>query len=225
LQVVSNRLTRLEKDVKKPRPDRDELQAEFDALKPIGEILNNGESLQEMEFSDQQEKACKSFSLLTRKRQLILLNTSDSEVNDDVVSQLESGGFCVVSAPFGLELEVQEFPEEERAEFSEEMGLGEPCGSRVLRAIFEITDLITFFTCNEKEVHAWLLKQGGSALEAADSIHSDLARGFIRVEVQSVDDLLRLGSEREVKAAGLHHVEGKEYVIQNGDEIVVRFNV
>ncbi|MCH7988680.1 MAG: DUF933 domain-containing protein, partial [Planctomycetes bacterium] len=128
-------------------------------------------------------------------------------------------------APIGLELDVQALPEEERAEFSAEMGLSESCARRVLRAIFEITDLITFYTCNEKEVHAWLLKKGASALEAADSIHSDLARGFIRVEVQPVDDLIRLGSERDVKAAGLHHVEGKEYAIQNGDEIVVRFNV
>jgi GTP-binding protein YchF len=225
LQVVSNRVARLEKDAKKPRPDRDELQAEFEALKPIEEKLNNGESLQEMEFNEPQEKACKSFALLTRKRQFLLLNTSDSGVDADVVSQLEMRGFCVVSAPIGLELEVQALPEEERVEFSAEMGLGESCARRVLRAIFEITDLITFYTCNEKEVHAWLLRQGASALEAADSIHSDLARGFIRVEVQSVDDLLRLGSEREVKAAGLHHVEGKEYLIQNGDEIVVRFNV
>jgi len=178
-----------------------------------------------MEFSEPQEKACKSFALLTRKRQLLLLNTSDSEVNEDAVGQLESRGYCVVSAPIGLELEVQALPADERAEFSAEMGLGEPCARRVLQAIFEITNLITFYTCNEKEVHAWLLKQGSSALEAADSIHSDLARGFIRIEVQSVNDLLRLGSEREVKAAGLHHVEGKEYVIQDGDEILVRFNV
>jgi ribosome-binding ATPase YchF (GTP1/OBG family) len=142
LQVVSNRVARLEKDVLKPRPDRDELRAEIEALKPLEEKLNNGESLQEMAFSDQQEKECKSFALLTRKRQLLLLNTSDSEVNEDVVGQLESRGYCVVSAPIGLELEVQALPAEERAEFSAEMGLGEPCARRVLQAIFEITHLI-----------------------------------------------------------------------------------
>jgi len=225
LQVVGNRVSRLRKDATKPRPDRDQLQAELEALKPIEEKLNNGELLLEIELNELQEHACKSFALLTRKRQLILLNTVDSKVDEDVVSQLESRGYEVVSAPVGLELEVQALPEENQVEFAEEMGLGEPCAQRVLRAIFEITDQITFYTCTEKEVHAWLLNRGATALEAADSIHSDLARGFIRVEVQSVKDLLRLGSEREVKAAGLHHIEGKDYIMQDGDEILVRFNV
>jgi len=105
------------------------------------------------------------------------------------------------------------------------MGLGEPCASKVLHALFQVTDQITFYTSDEKEVHAWLLHRGGSALDAAGTIHTDLARGFIRAEIMAVDDLLRLGSEREVKAAGLQHVEGKEYVMRDGDEIVVRFSV
>jgi len=103
--------------------------------------------------------------------------------------------------------------------------LGEPCRERLLRAIFQVTDQITFYTCAEKEVHAWLLQRGSTALDAADAIHSDLARGFIRAEIMPTDDLVRLGSERELKAAGLHHVEGKDYVVQNGDDIVIRFNV
>ena len=77
----------------------------------------------------------------------------------------------------------------------------------------------------EKEVHAWLLKRGSNAVEAAGTIHTDLARGFIRAEVMSTADLLRLGSEREVKAAGLHRTEGKDYIVHDGDEIVIRFNV
>ena len=119
-----------------------------------------------------------------------------------------------MAAPVGLELEVQQLPAEDREEFAKEMGLGEPCASRVLRAIFEVTEQITFYTSDEKEVHAWLLQRGGTALDAAGTIHTDLARGFIRAEIVAVDDLLRLGSEREVKAAGLHRVEGKEYAMQ-----------
>ena len=88
-----------------------------------------------------------------------------------------------------------------------------------------MTEQITFYTSDEKEVHAWLLHRGGTALDAAGTIHTDLARGFIRAEIMAVEDLLRLGSEREVKAAGLQHVEGKEYVMRDGDEIVVRFSV
>jgi ribosome-binding ATPase YchF (GTP1/OBG family) len=134
-------------------------------------------------------------------------------------------GLPFVSAPVGLELEVQQLPPEDRETFAKEMGLGEPCAARILRSIFEVTDQITFFTSDEKEVHAWLLPHGGTALEAAGTIHSDLGRGFIRAEITACEDLLRLGSEREVKAAGLQHVQGKDYVMRDGDEIVVRFSV
>ncbi len=225
LQVVSNRVERLRKDATKPRPDREELQAELQALEPIEKVLSDGKSLRDFQFSELQQKLVKTFALLTRKQQLIVINTEDSNCDESTVGKLEEQGYRVVTAPFGLELEVQSLSEEDRAEFAQEMGLGEPCGERLLSAIFEVTEQITFYTCDEKEVHAWLLHRGSTALEAADSIHSDLARGFIRAEIMSVEDLLRLGSEREVKAAGLHHVEGKDYAVQDGDEIVVRFNV
>lgn len=225
LQVVTNRMGRLEKDILKPRPDREQLQAEIAALEPIAARLNEGRSVADMDFSEPQDKATKSFSLLTRKKQLLILNTADSTQAADAAKKLEAAGYRVVAAPVGLELEVQQLPAEDREEFAKEMGLGEPCVTRVLRAIFEVTEQITFYTSDEKEVHAWLLQRGGTALDAAGTIHTDLARGFIRAEIVAVDDLLRLGSEREVKAAGLHRVEGKEYAMRDGDEIVVRFSV
>jgi ribosome-binding ATPase len=225
LQVVTNRMGRLEKDILKPRPDREQLQAEIAALQPIAARLNEGRSVADMVFSEAQDKATKSFSFLTRKKQLVILNTADSTQAADAAKKLEAAGYRVVAAPIGLELEVQQLPPEDREEFAKEMGLGEPCATKVLRAIFEVTEQITFYTSDEKEVHAWLLQRGGTALDAAGTIHTDLARGFIRAEIVAVDDLLRLGSEREVKAAGLHRVEGKDYAMRDGDEIVVRFSV
>ncbi len=225
LQVISRRIERLEKDVTKPRPDREQLAKELEALRPLAERLEAGQTLQDVSLTREQQAATRSFALLTRKQRLIVLNTADSAVDADTVAAIEDRGLRVVSGPIGLELELQSLPEDERADFAREMGISEPCRDRVLRAIFEITDRITFYTCDEKEVRAWLLKRGSTALEAADTIHSDLARGFIRAEVMAVDDLLRLGSEREVKAAGLHHVEGRDYIVQDGDEIVIRFNV
>ncbi|MEW4527685.1 DUF933 domain-containing protein [Maioricimonas sp. JC845] len=225
LQIVSNRIERLRKDLTKPLPNRDELAAELDGLEPLEARLSEGETLRDLEFSEAQEKATRSFSLLTRKQHLVLLNTADSEVDDEVVAKIEALGPPVVAGPLGLELEVQQLGDEDRELFAEEMGLGEPCRDRVIRAIFKLTDYITFYTCDEKEVHAWLLKRGSDAVEAAGSIHSDLARGFIRAEVMSVEDLLRLGSEKEVRAAGLHRTEGKDYIVQDGDEIVIRFSV
>src|SRR5579872_3075625 len=225
LQVLQNRIERLELSVKKNRPDREESAEELLLVKPIQELLQSSKLLRHVEFTLDQEKVTKSFSLLTRKPQLILLNTADATVNESVVRQLTESGYRVVAAPLGLELEVQALDESERAAFAADFGLKEPSRDRVLRAIFEATEQITFFTSDEKEVRAWLLRRGSTALEAAGTIHTDLARGFIRAEIMAVDDLLRLGSEREVKAAGLHRVEGKDYAMRDGDEIVVKFSV
>lgn len=225
LQVLKNRIDRLEMSVKKNRPDREESQEELLLLRPIEELLQGGKLLRNVELTAEQEKCMRSFSLLTRKPQLILLNTSDATVDGSVVANLEAAGYRVVAAPLGLELEVQALDESERAAFAADFGLGEPSRDRVLRAIFEATQQITFFTSDEKEVRAWLLKRGSTAFDAAGTIHTDLARGFIRAEIMAVDDLLRLGSEREVKAANLYHTVGKDHVMRDGDEIVVRFNV
>jgi len=225
LQVVSNRVERLKKDVTKPVSNRDQLRAELDSLLPVEERLSGGNTLIDMEFDEALDKATRSFQLLSRKRHLVLLNTTDSSVDATVVKKLEDLGYIVVAGPLGLELEVAQLPESDRAEFAKEMGLSGSSKDRVLQAIFKLTDYITFYTSDEKEVHAWLLKRGSNAIEAADTIHSDLARGFIRAEVMSVDDLLRLGSEKEVKAAALYRIEGKDSIIQDGDEIVIRFSV
>jgi ribosome-binding ATPase YchF (GTP1/OBG family) len=225
LQVVNNRIDRLKKDVTKPVPNRAQIQEELDSLLPIAAKLDAGSTLHDFAFNEVQEKTTRSFSLLSRKRHLVLLNTTDSNIDSKQVAAIEAMGNPVVAGPFGLELEVAALPEADRAVFAEEMGLGESSRLRVLRAIFELTDYITFYTCDEKEVHAWLLKRGANAVEAAGTIHTDLARGFIRADVMSTADLLRLGSEREVKAAGLHRTEGKDYIVRDGDEIVVKFSV
>lgn len=224
MTVVNNRVERLKKDVNKPRPDRDELRAELEAIEPIAIKLSEGIAARELEFTEAQEKFTRSFALLTRKRQIVVLNTADANFDEAVVNKLTEQGHTVVAAPLGLELELMALDTEEREMFAEEMGLGEPSREQLLQAVFKVTDQITFYTSGEKEVHAWLMKRGGTALDAADSIHSDLARAFIRAEIMSSADLLRLGSERELKAAGLHHVEGKEYIVQHGDEIFIKAN-
>ncbi|MFN0053677.1 MAG: DUF933 domain-containing protein [Planctomycetales bacterium] len=225
LSVLQNRIERLETSVKKNRPDKEASQQELALLKPIEALLQEGKLLRHVELTDEQDKATRSFSLLTRKPQLILLNTADAAFDAAVVQKLADLGYPVVAAPLGLELEVQALDESERGTFAAELGLGDPSRERVLRAIFEATQQITFYTSDEKEVRAWLLRRGSSALEAAGTIHTDLARGFIRAEIMAVDDLLRLGSEREVKAANLYHTVGKDHVMRDGDEIVVRFSV
>lgn len=225
LQVVNNRVERLKKDIIKPRPDRDELQKELDCLMPVVKCLEEGKPVRVLKLDEAQEKATRTFSLLTIKKQLVVLNTADSDVDQSIVKELESAGQNVIGGPFGLELELAALPEEERAEFAAEMGLGEPSRSRLLKSLFDVTDQITFYTSGEKEVHAWLLKRGSTVLEAADSIHSDLARGFVRAEVWPVDEFLKFGSERDLKAAGVNQVVGKDYIVQDGDEVFIRSGV
>jgi len=121
-----------------------------------------------------------------------------------------------------LEAELAELPEEEAAEFR---GAGESALGEVVRRLAETLDLITFFTAGEKETRAWTLRRGQTALDAAATIHTDIARGFIRCEVIRWDDLVRLGSHAEVARAGLQKLEGKTYVVEDGDVLNVRFNV
>ena len=225
LQIVTNRVSRLEIDAPKPRPDREELQAELEALRPMAEALETHLNLDGIEFTDLQQHLCRSFSLLTIKKRLVLINTADTDSDDDTIAALEAAGHRVMVAAVGLELELEALEEADRIEMARELGLSGSCRNELLQAILQTADLITFYTCAEKEVHAWLLRRGSTAVDAADSIHSDLARGFIRAEVTPCDKLLELGSEKEVKAAGLWHVEGKDYVVQDGDELFIRSGV
>lgn len=227
LQIVTNRIDRVKKDFAKPKPatEKELMQAELDALGPLEAALTAGQPIRSLTLSEDQLKAVRAFSLLSGKPQLAVLNTAESRFDQTLIDKLSAAGVAGLAAPVGLEQEIESLPPDDRAVFAEEMGLSESAKARVARAIFEITEQITFYTCDEKEVHAWLLHRGESALDAAGTIHTDLARNFIRAEIMQVEDLLRLGSEKEVKAAGLFRLEGKEYVMQDGDEIVVRANV
>ena len=227
LAIISNRVEKLKKDLAKPKsgPEKELLQAEYDALVPVEATLAAGEPVRSMKLTGDQEKTTRSFSLLSGKTILVVLNTAESKFDPALIDRVAQLGFQAIAAPVGLEQEIEALPEEDRAIFAEEMGLTESCKTRVARAVFEATEQITFYTCDEKEVHAWLLHRGETALDAAGTIHTDLAKHFIRAEIMSTDDLLRLGSEKEVRAAGLYRVEGKEYVMRDGDEILVRANV
>jgi ribosome-binding ATPase YchF (GTP1/OBG family) len=129
---------------------------------------------------------------------------------------------CPTGIDLKLEAELAELPPEEAAEFR---GAGESALGEVVRRLAETLDLITFFTAGEKETRAWTLRRGETAIDAAATIHTDIARGFIRCEVIRWDDLVRLGSHAEVSRAGLQKLEGKTYVIEDGDVLNVRFNI
>lgn len=225
LEIVSNRIARLEESIKKPRPDRKEQIEEKALLENMQQQIEAGAPLREMELSPAEQKSVRSFQLLSLKPLLAIVNTVDDESQPQRFQTLGGDALQVIAAPVGLEAELAQMEPAEAAAFREEMGVGSFDRDALVRAIMVASGQMLFFTAGEKEVRTWMFLRGGTALAAADGIHSDLARGFIRAEIMTVDDLVRLGSEREVKAAGLARNEMKDYVVQDGDILNIKFSV
>ena len=224
LEIVTGRCDRLRESVKKPRPNREQEQAELAAIEPLVDHLEAGRPVNEIELNEEQEKAIRSFCLLTQKPCVVVVNLGDDEDG----SQYEAASTAetpILALPISLELELSKMEADEQDQFRQEMGVKGYDRDGLIRKLMDASGQMLFFTAGDKEVRTWLIHQGGTALEAADGIHSDLARGFIRAETISCDDLVRLGSEREVKAANLMRQEPKDYVIQDGDIVNIRFSV
>jgi GTP-binding protein YchF len=225
LGIVAGRVERLQDSTKKPRPGRDQELIELAALEPLVAVLESGKPLTSITMSDDQLKATRSFRLLTEKPKLIILNIADDNTNPAPLLAKLPADTTALAIPIGLELELERMPANERAAFKQELGITGYDRDGLLRTILDVSGQMLYFTAGEKEVRTWMLRKGGTALEAADNIHSDLARGFIRAETMSCEDLVRLGSEREIKAAGLVRQEPKDYVIRDGDILNIKFSV
>jgi len=214
LSIVLNRVERLRESVKRPKPNRAQEQEELATLEPIAAHLESGRPLHEMGLTEPQSRAIKSFQLLTDKPRRVIINTGD----DQVPSQTDVGEKQKAFAfPVPLQLELVDMAADERKQFCQEMEITPMDSGLLLREFMDASGQMLFFTAGEKEVRSWLIPQGATAEMAADCIHSDLARGFVRAERMTCHDLFRLGSEREIKAHNLMSKEPKDYVVQDGD--------
>ena len=224
MMVIEKRVERLRKDVNKPIPEQEHRRLELAALERCIGALEQGQTLDQVELNEVEEKLLRGFGLLTRKPCIQVVNVSEADAaSSDALSGLppeSSLAFCAK-----LEDEIGELNEADRAEFLADLGIRELARDRLLRLSYELLGLLSFFTVGADEVRAWTLNKGATTLDAAAAIHSDLARGFIRADVMKFEDLERLGSEREVKAKGLAKLEGRESVVEDGDIVHVRFNV
>jgi hypothetical protein len=222
---VERKLQRLEEERQRGGYSRDKtLIAHEEALfKRLSETLSQGMPLRNETFSDEEEKLLSSYALLSRKPQVIVINQSEDQpqIQLDTVSARTE----IIYMPTKLEMEIAQLPPEDAAPFLAEYGIKEPSLDRFIRLSYGLLDLITFFTAAEKEVHAWTLKNGATALEAAGRVHSDMERGFIRAEVVSFEDLITLGGYAEARQAGKLRLEGKGYHVQDGDVVTIRFNI
>lgn len=219
LIVVGNRAERLEASVKKPRPDREQQLKELDVVKRIQAALDAGNTVASLGLTDEERKLLRSFGLLTDKPEVVVVNTSDGHNVPEAVLELAPDALAIDAK---LELELAQMSPDERSAFMADLGITELGRDRIIRRAYDAVGIITFFTAGEPEVRGWNLERGGSAVDAAGKIHTDLAKGFIRAEVTAFDDLARLGNMKEVKAQNLLRLEGKDYVVKDGDVVFFR---
>ncbi len=226
LELIENRLEKIERDLKRGVKD---LKYEAALLNRCKRELENANSLKEMDFDAKEIKVLSGFSFLSIKPRLIALNISESdiprrnEIERRVNLQLPKENLISICAK--IQSEIAELPQDEIPQFLDEMGLKISASDKIISKTRRMLDLITFLTASEQEAHAWDLKKGGTAWEAAGVIHSDMQRGFIRAEVFKFDDLKEYGSVAKLKANGLIRTEGKDYRVSDGDVLQIRFKV
>ncbi|HOA20023.1 MAG TPA: redox-regulated ATPase YchF [Sedimentibacter sp.] len=229
LEVMSKRLDKLSKMVKNDKS----LQAEFELVQKIVQGLENEKQARYLSYTDEEQKLLKTFNLITSKPVLYVANVDESYLSDpsgnkyvDIVKEYASRDNSEVIVICGkIEEEISVLDEDEKKEFLEEMGLKESGLDKLIRASYRLLGLISFFTTGPMESKAWTIVKGTKAPQAAGKIHSDMERGFIRAEVTKYDDVVKLGSMHAAKEKGLMRLEGKDYVMEDGDIVLFRFNV
>lgn len=225
LVIIEKRLERLNKVPKAALKGDDIIHAKV--LPPIKDILESGKALRNETFSKEEEASLKSFSLWSQKPLLVVLNTSENTGN---VSEqfLKASGFSgsALSICCKVEAEIAELPNDDRKSFLESLGIARPAFESVIQSSFQLLQRIYYFTVGEDEVRAWIIKDGSTAPQAAAAIHKDFERGFIKAEVVSYTDFISTGASiQSAKSAGKLRLEGKEYIVKDGDIINFRFNV
>jgi GTP-binding protein YchF len=230
LETVDKRIGKVEKIAK--QKDKAAM-AEFEVLSKLKEAFEAEKPARTVEFTEEQEKLVKGFQLLTMKPVLYVANVGEEDAadasNNQYVQQVrefaEKDNAEVIVVCAKIEEEIAELDDEEKAMFLQELGIEESGLDQLIRAAYHLLGLATYFTAGEPEVRAWTFKKGMKAPECAGIIHSDFERGFIRAEVVSYDDLIEAGSMVGAREAGKVRLEGKDYVVQDGDVIHFRFNV
>jgi hypothetical protein len=227
LETLDRRKQRVEKKV---RAGDKKAGFEMTFLQQLTELLNKGEWLGNLQYTPEERVILDECQLLAAKPVLFVANISDGANADEAMVKTvrdfaEKRSARVVTICGQIEAELSALPEEDRGAFLKDMGLTESGLVRLTREAYALLNLITFFTAGETESRAWPLRKGLTAPQAAGKIHSDMERGFIRAEVYHYDDLVACGSEAKVKEKGLFRLEGREYVIKEGDVVYFRFNV
>ena len=233
LETLEKKRERRAKDAKAPGKPGEEARADLALYDKLKAVLDAGRPARSVPLADDERPRARELFLLTAKPVLYVANVDEAQLHQldsdplvrKVASLAEKERARSVAICSKVEAEIQQLPEEERAEFLAHAGLDEPGLNKLVREGFELLGLSSYFTVGEDECRAWVLKKGTRAPQAAGVIHTDFERGFIKAEVIRWDELLRHGSESAARAKGALRVEGKEYVVQDGDVVHFLFNV
>jgi hypothetical protein len=221
LELVEKRIARLSKERSDPR--------ELELMKRLEVELTAEHPLRGALLDEAERKLISGYRFLSQKPLLLVLNVPEDRAGapapDDLAEAARERGLGLVALSAQVEMDIAQLPPVEQVEFLASLGLGEAAVNRFIRAAFELIDLISMLTAGPDECRAWPISRGLPAPRAAGKIHSDIERGFIRAEVVRWDDLIALGSEAKCRDAGKLRVEGKEYIIEDGDVVNFRFNV
>jgi hypothetical protein len=225
LVVTENRLERIDHSIGRGIKDAP-LLAEQKALRKVHDQLNAGCPIRDMELTDDEQKLIRGFQFLTAKPLIAILNSDEERFGaDEKLLGSLSRSHTAIEFAGTFEMELAQLDESEARAFMQDIGIEHSARDRLTQVVYRILGLISFFTVGEDEVRAWTITIGSTAVQAAGAIHSDLARGFIRAECFTYDDLISAGSEKAVKQRGLLRLEGKDYVVNDGDVLSIRFNV
>jgi GTP-binding protein YchF len=224
LIAVERKLERLADERRKGGGrDKATIDREIALFEKMNALLNEEKPLRDLDLTPEEEKTLAGYGLLTRKPLLILLNLGEGQPAPDIEYPHQHSAVAALQGK--LEMEIAQLPPDEAQIFMEEYGIEELGLQRVIRLSYDLLGLQSFFTVGEDEVRAWTVQRGAPAVEAAGVIHTDLQKGFIRAEVISYQDLVELGGMAEARSKGKLRLEGKDYLVQDGDILHVRFNI
>ncbi len=220
LRFVERRLERLEKEVKAKKASLKEL----DLLKKIENTLLEEKPISSLNLSRDELKLISGYPFITLKPRIVVINIDETDIGTfECPKRIKN--FPVICSPLSVEKEIAELEDDERKELLKEYGLNDSAVHKLEETILRELGYIIFYTAGEKETRAWLLKRGASVYEAAGKIHSDIQKGFIRAEVIHYDDFVHAGNHKEAKNQNLMHLEGKDYIVRDGDVINIRFSI